>query len=76
MLSDSTEKLYEELGRKLLPWVIGMAMSLGAIVGLRVLAEQDKLTTAFGAMQTDLAVMKVDIQYLRDKNELARTGTR
>lgn len=68
--------VYEEMGRKLLPWLIGIAMSLGALVGSQVLIQQSEMGKSLAVVQTDIAVIKTNLEYLKARNELARSSNR
>jgi hypothetical protein len=58
---------YQWLGKNALPAAVGAALLFAGIVGGRVLATQDKMAEVLAAMQVDMAVMKNDIGYLKEK---------
>lgn len=62
--------IYQELGRVALPLIctIGsIALALGVFIGMRVIEGQEKMAVAVAAMTIDVAVMKVDIGYLKER---------
>lgn len=58
---------YQALGRYWLPLACSVAMFFAGLVGARVLNQQDEMARVLASMQTDVAVMKNDIGYLKEK---------
>lgn len=60
------------------PAAVAATMLFAGIVGGQVLTKQDRMSDTLAVVQTDVAVMKNDIAYLKERSarELARTGTR
>lgn len=59
----------QNLSRRLLPWICGVAMSIAAFVGVGVFNEIKDITKTLGGIQIDLAILKTDISYLKQRNE-------
>lgn len=49
----------------LLPGFCALSFALAGIVGTRVLAQQDEITRAINSLQIDIALVKLDLQYLK-----------
>lgn len=75
-ISNPLHAVYEEMGRKLVPWLVGIAMSLGTFIGVRVLMEQAEMGRTLSSVQTDIAIIKTNMEYMKSRNELARSSTR
>ena len=55
------------LYRLMVVFVTAVALPAGGVIGYRLVDQVDEIAKAVGALTTDVAVMKNDISYLKQK---------